>query len=86
MAEGWWGDRSRGGQGLTRACPQVVPRQPDQSSGRAHADACPPGRGLPGEKTERTQLLRHLLPVRGVAWGALGGVGPCLDLGFPDPT
>lgn len=56
----------RRGAGLTRiVCPQVVPRQPDQSAGRAHADACTQGRGLPGAETERAQLLRHFLPVRG---------------------
>lgn len=68
--------QGRRGAGLTQTVrPQVVPRQPDQSAGRAHADACAPGRGLPGAETERAQLLRHLLPVRGLPWGTGGAAG-----------
>lgn len=68
--------QGRRGVGLTQTVhPQVVPRQPDQSAGRAHADACAPGRGLPGAETERAQLLRHLLPVRGLPWGTGGAAG-----------
>lgn len=39
-------------QDLTWACLQVVPRQPNPSASRAYADACSPGWGLPGAKTQ----------------------------------
>lgn len=44
-------------------CFQVVSFQSVPRSGRTHADACPQGRSFLGAKTQRTQLLRHILQV-----------------------
>lgn len=99
MKQGWGGSVGLGWGGVTDlglwrwagltqiVHPQVVPRQPDQSAGRAHADACPPGRGLPGAETERAQLLRHFLPVRGSPGGleamrGTPGPGPLTPCGL----
>lgn len=53
---------------------QVVPRQPDASPGRAHADAGAAGWSVPGAEAQRAQLLRHLLPVS-VATTRSAGLG-----------
>ena len=41
----------------------MVPLQSVPCSGWTHADACSQRRSFPGSKTQRTQLIRHLLQV-----------------------